>query len=171
LLGEILRLPIRLLFLLFAAVLLSGCSFHLRGQAGMQFKTMYLEAANPGTAFIKELRRSLEANKVELLDSPKQADIVLNIVSEIPDKQILTLDASGRVNEFELYYRVSLRAYDRQHNDLIPADQIEMHSDFPYDDNHVLAMEAEEALLYQSMRTDMVQQIVRRLSRIKPVSK
>jgi LPS-assembly lipoprotein len=46
-----------------------------------------------------------------------------------------------------------------------------MHSDFPYDDNHVLAMEAEEALLYQSMRTDMVQQIVRRLSRIKPVSK
>ena len=145
------RLPIRFLFLLIAAVLLSGCSFHLRGQAGMQFETLYLDAASPGTAFIKELRRSLEANKVKLLDSPGQADVVLNIVSEVPDKQILTLDASGRVNEFELYYRVSLRAYDRQHN-------------------HVLAMEAEEALLYQSMRTDMVQQIVRRLSRIKPVS-
>lgn len=163
------RLPIRLLFLLTAAVLLSGCSFHLRGQEGMQFETLYLDAANPGTPFIKELRRSLAANNVKLLDSPKQADVVLNIVSEMPDKQILTLDASGRVNEFKLYYRVSLNAYDSQHNDLIPADRIEMRRDFPYDNNHVLAMEAEEALLYQSMRTDMVQQIVRRLSRIKPV--
>jgi len=160
-----------MLFLLISAVLLSGCGFHLRGQAGMQFETLYLDATNPGTAFIKQLRLSLETNKVKLLDSPKQADVVLNIVSEMPSKQILTLDASGRVNEFELYYRVSLRAYDRQHNVLIPADNIEMRSDFPYDNNHVLAMEAEEALLYQSMRTDMVQQIVRRLSRIKPASK
>ena len=165
------RLPIRPLFLLIVAVLLSGCGFHLRGQAAMQFETLYLDAANPGTAFIKELRRSLEANKVKLLDSPKQADVVLNIISELPDKQILTLDSSGRVSEFALYYRVSLRAYDRQHNDLIPADVIVMRRDFPYDDNHVMAMETQQSLLYQNMRTDVVQQIVRRLSRIKPVSK
>ena len=161
------RLPIQILVLLIAAVLLSGCSFHLRGQAGMQFETLYLDAANPKTAFIKELRRSLEADKVKLTNTAKQADIVLNIVSEMPDKQILTLDASGRVNEYELYYRVSLRGYDQQHNELIPAEVIEMHVDFPYDDNHVLAMETEESLLYQSMRKDMVQQIVRRLSRIR----
>ena len=40
--------------------------------------------------------------------------------------------------------------------------------DFPYDDNNVLAMEAAEDLLNKSMRTEMVQQIVRRLSRSKP---
>jgi len=161
------RLPIQMLVMLIAAVLLTGCGFHLRGQATMQFKTLYLDAANPGTALIRELRSSLEANKVELLDSPKQADVVLNIVSEMPDKQILTLDASGHVNEFELYYRVSLRGYDQQHNDLIPAEVIAMHVDFPYDSNHVMAMSTQESMLYQSMRTDMVQRIVQRLSRIK----
>jgi len=161
------RLPIQMLVMLIAAVLLTGCGFHLRGQATMQFKTLYLDAANPGTAFIKELRSSIEANKVKLLDSPKQADVVLNIVSEMPDKQILTLDASGRVNEFELYYRVSLRGYDQEHNDLIPAEVIAMHVDFPYDANHVMAMGTQESMLYQSMRTDMVQRIVQRLSRIK----
>ena len=161
------RLPILLPILLVAVLLLPGCSFHLRGQAGMQFETLYLDAANPKTAFVKELRRSLEANKVKLTDTAKQADVVLNIVSEIPDMQILTLDASGRVNEYELFYRVSLRGYDQQHNELIPAEEIVMHSDFPYDYNHVLAMESEQTLLYQSMRTDMVQQIVRRLGRIK----
>lgn len=161
------RLPIQLLVLLIAAVLLTGCGFHLRGQAAMQFKTLYLDAANPGTSLIRELRSNLESNKVELLDSPKQADVVLNIVSEVPDKQILTLDASGRVNEFELYYRVSLRAYDQQQNDLIPAEVIVMHVDFPYDANHVMAMGTQESMLYQGMRTDMVQRIVQRLSRIK----
>ncbi len=161
------RLLIQLLVLLTAALLLAGCGFHLRGEAAMPFETLYLDAANPDTAFVKELRRSLEANKVKLLDTAKQADVVLNIVSEIPDKQILTLDASGRVNEFQLFYRVSLRAYDQQHDDLIPAEEIVMRSDFPYDDNHVMAMETQESMLYQDMRTNMVQQIVRRLSRVK----
>jgi LPS-assembly lipoprotein len=161
-----LRLLIRLLVLLVAAVLLAGCSFHLRGQAAIPFETLYLKATNPGTPFIKELSRNLEANKVKLVDTAAQADVVLDIVSEIPDKQILSLSGSGRVNEFQLFYRVSLRAYDRERNDVIPAEEIVMHSDFPYDDNNVIAMESQETLLYQNMRSDMVQRIVRRLSRI-----
>jgi len=61
------------------------------------------------------------------------------------------------VNEFVLHYRVSLRAYDREH-DWIPAEEIALRRDYSYDDSKVLAKEAEEAMLYQSMRTDMVQQ-------------
>jgi LPS-assembly lipoprotein len=165
-----LRLLIQLLVLLVAAVLLVGCSFHLRGQAGMPFDTLYLEAPNLNTPFIKELRRNLEANKVQLTSTAKEADVVLDIVSETPDKQILSLSSSGRVNEFQLFYRVSVRAYDLKKQEWIPAEEFVLHRDFPYDDNNVLAMEAEEDLLYQSMRTDMVQQLVHRLGRAKPQS-
>ncbi len=154
--------------LLLMAVLLAACNFHLRGQAGMPFNTLYLDAANPATPFIKELRRALESNKVKLVDTAGQADVVLNIVFETPDKQILSLNSSGRVNEFQLFYRVSVRAYDLKRQDWIPAEEFVMHRDYRYDNNNVLAMEAEETLLYQSMRSDMVQQIVRRLSRAKP---
>jgi LPS-assembly lipoprotein len=163
-----LRPLFQLLAPLFTVVLLAGCSFHLRGQAGMPFDTLYLDAANPNTPFTRELRRNLEANKVKLVNTAGQADVVLSIVSEIPDKQILSLSGSGRVNEFQLFYRVSVRAYDFKKQDWIPAEEFVIHRDFPYDDNNVLAMEAEETLLYQSMRSDMVQQIVRRLSRAKP---
>jgi LPS-assembly lipoprotein len=158
----------RLFAMLFAVMRAAGCSFHLRGQEGMRFNTIYLETANPGTLFIKELRRSLEASKVKMASSAQQADVVLNIVSEIPDKQILSLSSSGTVNEFQLFYRVSLRAYDLNKHEWIPAEELVLHRDFPYDVNNVLAMEAEESILYQSMRTDMVQQIVLRLSRAKP---
>ena len=156
------------LLVLFTALLLTACGFHLRGHAGMPFDTLYLDAANPRTAFIADLRRNLEANKVKLVDTAEQADVVLNIVSEIPEKQILSLGGSGRVNEFQLLYRVSLRAYDLKQQDWVPAEEIVLRRDYVYDDTKILAKEAEEALLYQSMRSDMVQQIVRRLSRAKP---
>ena len=154
--------------LLLTTLLLTACGFHLRGQAGMPFDTLYLDAANPGTPFIADLRRNLEANKVRLVSSANEADVVLNIVLEIPEKQILTLGGSGRVNEFQLRYRVSLRAYDLKQQDWIPAEEMVLRRDYIYDDTQVLAKEAEEALLYQGMRSDMVQQIVRRLSRAKP---
>ena len=153
--------------LLLTTLLLTACGFHLRGQAGMPFQTLYLDA-NAGAPFLNDLRRNLEANKVKLVSTAEQADVVLNIVSEIPEKQILTLGGSGRVNEFQLRYRVSLRAYDLEGQDWIPAEEIMLRRDYIYDDTKILAKEAEETLLYQSMRSDMVQQIMRRLSRAKP---
>ena len=72
------------------------------------------------------------------------------------------------MNEFRLAYRVSLRAYDLKQQDWIPAEEMEIRRDYSFDDTKTLAKEAEEALLNRSMRSDMVQQIVRRLSRAKP---
>ena len=158
----------RMIALLSVALLLGACGFHLRGQAGMPFSTLYLETANPGTPLITELRRGLESNDVKLVNSAEKADVVLNIAFEIPEKQILSLAGSGRVNEYQLRYRVSLRAYDNKANDWIPSEEFVIRRDYSYDDTAILAKEQEEALLYQSMRSDMVQQILRRLSRAKP---
>ena len=154
--------------LLLSLALLTACGFHLRGQTSLPFKSIYLDASIPGTAFINELRHNLEANHVQLANTAEHADIVLNIVSEISDKQILSIGGAGRVNEFRLTFRVSLRAYDLKRQDWIPAVEMELRRDYSFDDTKILAKEAEEALLIQSMRSDMVQQILRRLSRAKP---
>lgn len=156
----------QLFALLIAALLLGACGFHLRGQVFIPFDTIYLQAANPNTPFISELRRNIETRQVKLVNSADEAELVLDIASEIPEKQVLTLGADGRVNEFRLFFRVSLRAYDHE-KDWIPAEEIALRRDYSYDDTKVQAKEAEETLLYQSMRSDMVQQIMRRLSRVK----
>ena len=61
------RPVLRIITLLLTTLLFSACGFHLRGQAGMPFGTLYLDAANPNTAFISDLRRNLEANNVKLV--------------------------------------------------------------------------------------------------------
>lgn len=154
--------------LIAVACLLCACSFHLRGQAGMPFKSIFVVAPDLNSPFLNELRRNLLANKIKLSASAEQAEIVLNISSEITDKQILTLGGSGRVNEFQLHFRVLLRAYDNKQQNWIPAEEMLLYRNMTYDDTKILAKEAEENQLYQSMRSDMVQQIVRRLSHAKP---
>lgn len=156
--------------IMLASLLLAACGFHLRGDAKMPFSSLYIEAANPASPLIAELSRTLQSSHVALTSSADKAEVVLNIASDLPEKQILTLGGSGRVNEFQLRYRVSLRAYDGEQREWLPADELLLSRDFTYDDAQILAKEAEEALLYQSMRSDMVQQIVRRLSHARPRS-
>ena len=158
------------LLLLVVALSLAACGFHLRGSvlkdATYPFKSLYLKA--PGeTPFVVDLRRALKANKITIAPAD-QADLVLEVVSEQTIKQILSLSGSGRVQEYQLFYRVSLRAYDNKQTDWLSADEISLSRILPYDDAQVLSKEQEEAILYKDMRSDAVAQAVRRLNRAKP---
>jgi LPS-assembly lipoprotein len=159
------------LVILAATLSLTACGFHLRGSVlkdvTFSFKTLYLKA--PGeTLFVADLRHALKANNIALAASADQADLVLEVVSEEPMKQILSLSGSGRVQEYQLSYRVSLRAYDNKLTDWLPADEISLSRILPYDDAQVLAKQQEEEMLFKDMRSDAVGQAIRRLNRAKP---
>lgn len=150
---------------------LSSCGFHLRGHnlksAGFPFKSLYLNSTAP-TPFVADLKTRLELHNIQLTPTADNADLTLLIVSEAPDKQILALSGAGQVLEYQLRYRVSLRAYDKQMVEWMPADEIQLQRTLTYDPAQILAKEQEEALLYRDMRSDAVQQVMRRLSRAKP---
>ncbi len=155
--------------LLLLTMLLGACGFHLRGQAAfaLPFHTLYVKSADQFAPFILELKRAIEANGVEITDTPEQAQLTLYIVSESTDKQIMSLSASGRVLEYRLYYRVSFQAYDNKHRDWLAPDEITLRRDYSYDATQVIAKEQEETLLFQNMRSDAVHQMLRRLNHVK----
>ncbi len=150
---------------------LAACGFHLRGSnlngIGFAFKSLYLKAPAE-TPFVADLSHALYANKITLTGTSDQSELILEVVSEQTVKQILSLSGSGRVQEYQLIYRVSLRAYDSKQVDWLPAEEIALARILAYDDAQVLAKEQEESLLYKDMRADAVAQAVRRLSRAKP---
>lgn len=150
---------------------LTACGFHLRGSTqedvSFAFKTLYLKTPSE-TPFVADLRRALTASKIAMTAKADQADLVLEVVSEQATKQILSLSAAGRVQEYQLFYRVSLRAYDSQQNDWLPAEEIALSRIMSYDDTQILAKQQEEAALFNDMRSDAVGQALRRLYRAKP---
>jgi len=155
------------LVILFVAALLTACGFHLRGQNVLPFTSVYVQSANEYAPFTQELKRALQANGVQLTEQAEQAQLTLRILSDGTEKQILSLSGGGRVREYQLRYRVSVRVFDAKNQDWLPADEIAIRRDFSYDDAQVLAKEQEETLLYQNMRSDAVQQVLRRLSHAK----
>lgn len=162
----------RIVLILFI-ISLSSCGFHLRGhnvnEKSFPFDSLYLKSAAP-SPFIADLQNNLELYKIRIATTAAEADLTLDIVSEASDKQILALSGAGQVLEYQLRYRVSLRAYDKQLIEWLPADEIALQRSLTYDPAQILAKEQEESLLYRDMRSDAVQQVLRRLSRAKPRS-
>jgi LPS-assembly lipoprotein len=148
-------------------VLLAACGFQLRGQAHLPFATIYIPGSNP---LAIELRRNVTAaSATRLVDTPQNAQAVFGFTQETREKVILSFTSAGRVNEYRLRYRVGFRVTDAKGAQVfVPTSEILLTRDMTYNDAQVIAKEAEEALLYRDMQTDMVQQILRRLVAAKP---
>jgi LPS-assembly lipoprotein len=145
-------------------IALASCGFHLRGRAALPFESIYVETT--GFSLLgTELRRAIRtSSKTRVAEQPDDAEVVLKIVSEQQERYVVSLSSTGKVRELELRYRLAYRLVDRASNDVVPPGEIVMRRDLTYDDTQVLAKESEEALLYQDMKSDAVQQMLRRLS-------
>jgi len=149
--------------MLLAAVMLSACGFHMRGPADLPFKTIYLGFAD-NSPLGTELKRYIRASGAEVVSDKDAAETVLQVIADTRERKILTLNTNGRVREFSLYQRFSFVVRDNKGALLVPLTNITLKRDITYDENQELAKQAEEALLYRDMQSDLVQQILRRLS-------
>ena len=144
-----------------AALLLAACGFHLRGQATLPFDSIYISGSQ---VFVTQIARTLRAgSQARVTTNPKDAQVTLQILSELHERVILSLSAAGRVAEITLRYRVSYRLTDAKGIEYIPVSEIVLRRDVTYNDSDVLGKEQEEALLFRDMQSDAVQQVVRRL--------
>ncbi len=163
-------------FLVFAAsaasltlVSLHGCGFALRKAPNFAFSTLYSGLAESSPLGV-ELRRSLEATgKVKVIADARrisEAQVVLEVLQDRREKVVLSLNSSGQVREFQLRLLFSFRLRTLAGRELIPASEIALQRDISFNESAVLAKEAEEALLYRDMQSDVVQQVMRRLAAV-----
>ena len=158
----------RTLLTLAPAALLAGCGFRLRGVPEFGFETLYI-AAPPTSPLARELTRTLEGSGGKLrvvreATGMTTAQAIMDLVMEQQERVVVGLNASGQVRELQLRLRVKFRLRTPAGVELIPETEILQQRDISYNETIALAKEAEEALLYRNMRTDIVQQLMRRLA-------
>ena len=162
----------RLLKLSLAAwlcLMLSACGFQLRGAYSLPFERLHIALANSSELYA-QIRRSVESgSSTRVVPSAQEAEASLVVLSDTPQKNILSLSAAGRVREFELVRTFSFRVADKAGADLIAPSRIVLRRELTFSDDQVLSKEAEELLLWKDMQNDLVQQLMRRLSAAKPV--
>jgi len=151
-----------------AAIGLSACGFQLRGPRPMPFDSLHVampEASELGAALKRNIRAASPATR--LVDTPQEAQAVLTPLAEGREKVILSLNAAGRVREYQLKQRFGFKVHDGKGTDFVAPAEITVVRDITFNDADVLAKEAEEALIYRDMQHDLVQQILRRLQAAK----
>ena len=161
----------RRLLLSFVPVLtLAACGFRLRGAPDLAFQSLYVGAA-ANSPLISELKRNLGSlGSVQLIDDAARKDkaqAVLDVLSEQREKTVVGVSAAGQVREFQLRIRIKFRLRNSHGVELIPATELLQQRDISFNESAVLAKEAEEAVLYRDMQTDIVQQLIRRLAAVK----
>lgn len=153
--------------MLASVLLVSACGFHLRGMSEFPFKTIFLNGSE-ATQFGFALRRSLRLQQnTKLVSDAKDADVILDILSERPEKVILSLTVQGFVREYTLNTYLTFQVRNNQGKIFLPPTTITVNRTISYNENVVLSKEVEEAALFKDMQGDLVQQIVRRLSVLK----
>ena len=146
---------------------LFACGFHLRGEAHYAFATLFLNSP-PALPITTELKRSLEGiGSAQLVAAAAGAEAVLEVNSVEDTKQILSLSGGGKVAEYLLTKRVTIRVHDNDGQDWLPTAEVLVRRSYTYSDTEALAKEAQEQRLWREMQTDSVQQIVRRLQAAK----
>lgn len=146
---------------------MAGCGFKLRQAPDFAFKTIYVGTSS---GLGKELKRNIASNgNVSVVETQAAAQVVLDVLNEQREKVVVGLNASGQVREFELRVRLKFKLRTPDGRELIPESEIVQQQDVSYNESAALAKEAEEQLLYRSMQTDIVQQLMRRLAAVKSI--
>lgn len=149
------------------AAALAGCGFELRRAPELRFRTLALAGFKPKSTLADELRRQIGTSTTTVVvDSPAQAQVVLEALSDAREKSVVASTAFGQVRELQLRSRFGFRLRTPQGRELIPATEILLSRDMSYSESAALAKEQEEEALYRSMQNDIAAQVLRRLASV-----
>ncbi|MFO1218419.1 MAG: LPS assembly lipoprotein LptE [Burkholderiaceae bacterium] len=149
-----------------AACVLAGCGFQLRGTPELPFSRIALEGFAARSSLADELRRALAGN-AEVVANADRAQVVLHATTDTREKGVVASTAAGQVRELQLRVRLTFHLSTPGGSELIPPTELLLTRDMSYSETLALAKEYEETQLYKAMQSDIVAQVMRRLSRVK----
>jgi LPS-assembly lipoprotein len=150
-----------------AAALLAACGFELRKPPQMPFQRILLQGFAARSPLGEELKRSL-AGVAQVVTAPADAQVVLESITDTRERSVVASTAAGQVRELQLRVRFKFRVITPAGRELLAPDELMQSRDMSYNETNALAKEQEENELYRAMQSDIVAQVMRRLSTARP---
>ena len=143
---------------------LVACGYRLRGMVDLPYKVIAI-TGNPSPPLRTDLQTSiLTGTDAKVAINPKDADLILEITSDLNGREILAYNANGQVSAYRLNIRVGFRAYDNFGADVVPEAEIYMTRDMDFSVSTVLASDAQMQQFLSLMRRDLAVQVLRRVA-------
>ena len=151
-------------------LLATACGWHLRGALILppDLQSMYISAQDGYSGIAAELKRTLEANDIEVAQSSSQAQMTMYIIEERNDRRTASVSSDGLASEYELSMDVTYKITDSDNNILVPEKTATVIRSYSFAPDSVTSAAQEEQILRQEMRSDVIQQMARALRFIQP---
>lgn len=151
-----------------AQLLLGGCGFKLRESAQLPFRRLHTNF-DRNSVIGSEFRSMMRvASDTVLVDRAQEADGRLEVLAETREREIVGFTSTGRPREYQLRLRFRFRVLRADGREWLPATELLLYRDITATDAEIVTKQQEEELLYREMQSDVVQQLMRRLSALKP---
>ena len=158
-----------LLAALGSAALPGGCGFALRQTPPLPFRRIALTGFVADSPLAGSLRQRL-ADAAQVVDTPGQAEVVLQAITDKRERSVVASTAAGQVRELQLRVRFEFRVVSPGGRELVAANELLLTRDMSYSEAFALAKAQEEAELLTAMQDDIVQQVLRRLAQANPAA-
>ncbi|ASK28112.1 LPS-assembly lipoprotein LptE [Neisseria chenwenguii] len=144
-----------------AALLLSACGFHLKGNGGITKPLPYQTWSVNGNVLQEALENALRRADGKPVETGAEAGVTVTGIETRRD--IYTITRTAHVNEYLLILRVEAQA-TRNGAPVGPKLSALVQRTMDYADSEVLGKAEEEQTIWSEMRTDAAEQIVRQLT-------
>jgi LPS-assembly lipoprotein len=146
------------------ALFTTACGFKLRGSVSIPYKVIAITGA-PSPLLRADLEVIiLTGSDAKVANNAKDADLILEIISEFNSREILAYNAAGQISAYRLNSRVEFRATDQNGVDVVPEAEIYVTRDMDFSVSTVLATDVQMVQFTNEMRTNLALQILRRVS-------
>lgn len=146
-------------------VLLTACGFRLKGVSPLPFTTIYTNIAQ-NSAFGAGMQRAIIASSphTRFVSDPASAQAKLIQLSNDQSLREVSIDAQGRVEEYELNLEFVFQLTDAKGHVVLPPTTLRATREIPYDDSVVQAKQGEIASIFQEMQQSLIDRVIRRLA-------
>ena len=142
----------------------TACGFKLRGSVSIPYKVIAITGV-PSPLLRSDLEMIiLTGSDAKVANNAKDADLILEIISEVNSREILAYNAAGQISAYRLNSRVAFQAIDQNGADIVPESEIYVTRDMDFSVSTVLATDVQMAQFTNEMRTNLALQILRRVA-------
>jgi len=142
---------------------LSGCGLYKSKTAFVPYKAVAVTGPLSPELLYQLQFHILTFINIKVAIHPKDADLILEIIQEVPNSQILSYTGTGQVSAFGLTDAVVFRAVDATGKVVIPESEIYVARDINFSVSQVLSAEIQQQQMMTEMRKELAMQITRRL--------
>lgn len=149
--------------LIIVCINVQACKLGARQKAYIPYQAIAITGA-PSQYLLGQLQVDiLTYIDVKVAISPKDADLIVEIIQDAPNSQIASYTGAGQISAYDINDVVVFRVYDKLGNELIPQTEIFGVRDMNFSVSNVLSADIQQQQFIADIRKELAMQITIRL--------